>query len=210
MRKIPIIDNIMFWSMQFQIILILLVYFAYDFSDEIGTVISYSVYAVFILSIVGIMRYTMKNTMAVRVGPSISDNRIKSLRSRMGVLILIQIIITGAIALHFWLYNYYSRDFMPLYKEYGIGLVLGIVLNYLNFFKWSAHVTDKGIMIGSIIDKKLILWDDVHEISESNENIIIQYKTKFPIKSLILEKTTNTRSILAMKEDIKKARTRRA
>jgi hypothetical protein len=197
MRKLPIYNIAQEISTQLMMIVVICGYISYDFMDRMGW-IAWLVIVICAGTVFIQMKSTMKNMAIVKLVSKLDVKRVGTIKRNWMYFIIANGLIIGFTVLHFYLYHLTGRDITPLYKEYGIGIVLGAVILYLNFFKWSCTIADKGIIIGSVIDQKLIEWKQIESIDSESEFVNIVFKAKFPVTKIKLPNNKITQQIKAL------------
>jgi hypothetical protein len=197
MRKIPIYNIAQEISTQLMMIVVICGYISYDFMDQMGW-IAWLVIGICAGTVFIQMKSTMKNMAIVKLVSKLDVKRVQTIKRNWLYFIIANGLIIGFTILHFYLYHITGRDVMPLYKEYGIGVALGAVILYLNFFKWSCAIADKGIIVGSVIDQKMIEWNQIETINNDAGSVNITFKSRFPIKSMKLPNNESTQQIKAL------------
>jgi len=172
-------------------IVMIIAYICYDYRTEIGY-LAYVVIAMSIFIMIWVMRKQMMSMTIVQYIAKIPVTKKGTVSRNWIYSILSNIFIIGLTCLHFWLYYTNKQDLMPLYKEYGFGALLAIVLLSYNYFKWECNLTDKGIAIGSKLEQKLIPWKEIKSYEIQSEQIQLTFKKHFPVLRMHIKRSIAT------------------
>lgn len=176
-RKFPIYNIAQETNMQIMLLLVIVGYIAYDQIDVL------EFWGYVIIGIVGalvvfLFKKQLGNMKFASVISTVKTKRGVCLKINWKIKIFFNLVITLLSAFHFYIWISQGKDLMPLYKEYGVGALLGMFLIGFNAFNFFITITDEGVVVGSKIDPKLIPFDQMENYSFQNNLLTLSLKDK--------------------------------
>ncbi len=184
-RKFPLYSIAQETNMQMILLLVIVGYIAYDqiaILDFWGYVIMVFIGVIIFL----LFKKQLGNMKFASVLNTVKSRRGKSLKIKLKIKIFFNFLITLFTAFHFYIWISQGKDLMPLYKEYGFGVLLGLILIGYNAFNFFITITDEGVVVGSKIEPKLITFEQMESYSFRNNEIKISLKHKSIISEIII------------------------
>jgi hypothetical protein len=182
-RKFPIYSIAQETNMQIMLLLVIVGYIAYDqipILDFWGYVIIGFVGTLVVL----LFKKQLNNMKFASVLSTVKSKRGDCLKINWKIKIFFNLVITLLSAFHFYIWISQEKDLMPLYKEYGVGILLGIFLIGFNAFNFFITITDEGVVVGSKIEPKLITFEQMESYSFQNHELTISLKDKSIISQI--------------------------
>jgi hypothetical protein len=175
-------------------LLVIMGYIAYDQLDVLGA-IGYGLIAMAALGIVFFFIRQLKNMTIAKIISETKHKKFKVLKINWVLITVSNVVIIGLSLLHFYIWIQQGKNLEPLYNEYGIGVLLGIGMFILNSRDFTITTTDKGIAYGSKFDLKLLEWEAIQTVTQTEKGMTITPKNTIGFKSLAVPKDAISREL---------------
>ncbi len=184
-RKFPIYSIAQETNMQIMLLLVIVGYIAYD-QIPILDFWGYAIMGFVGVFIILLFKKQLNNMKFASVLSTVKSKRGECLKINWKIKIFFNLVITLLSAFHFYIWISQGKELMPLYQEYGVGILLGIFLIGFNAFNFFITITDEGVVVGSKIEPKLITFEQMESYSFQNNEIKISLKHKSIISEIII------------------------
>lgn len=191
MRKFPVYSFIQEINTQLMATLLIIGYIAYDLSETLGSS-SYFLLGLCAAVIVFLFLRQIKSMKTAKIMILLSQSNLISVRKNALFVVLTNTLLICLSACHFVAYYLLDKGFEPLYNEYGFGALLGLVLWWYNHRNTQIILTDQGVAVGSKIDLRLILWEDLALVQKTNQVYLLSPKAHFSVKEIKIPATKET------------------
>jgi hypothetical protein len=183
--------------MQLMLICLIIGYIAYD-QKSILDFWGYIIMGVAGIVISLLFQKQLKNMQFAHILSTVKSKRSSCLKVNWKIKIFFNLLITLLSAFHFYIWISQGKDLMPLYKEYGVGILLGIFLIGFNAFNFFITITDEGVVVGSKIEPKLILFEQMESYNFQNNELKITLKDQRIISQISVNDTNQQNILLSL------------
>lgn len=191
MRRLPIYSIFQDLIMQLIMLLLVVAYIFYDFAAILGWV-SYAIIALAVILSVLASIFMIKNTIVVKVYQSVQLSFSKNIFINSYYFAISNLIVIAATAAHFYLRYSFHFDLTDLYWEYGFGGLIAIGLQLLLKRNPVLSITDKGLIVGSKFEMKVVEWKQINALTNEDNSFTIHFKSVFPLKKIKVPKNSKT------------------